>query len=118
MLLYLETSKNDTNTASIDSILLGVVSRLVSIDRCINTLSQTFKDSKQSRINQIKNVLHTHIQHAINEVCAFIGLFPNRNDSITSPAEGNVYQIIQETNAGMLLLTNNGGDKQLSNVHD
>ena len=119
ILLHLESSNtNDPNIACIDSVLSGVISCLASINRGVNTLSQIFKDYKQSRINQIENVLHTQDQNGINEVCTIIGSFPNRNDSITSSAEGNVRQIMQETNTEILLLTNNGGNKQLRNVHD
>ena len=62
MLLHVESSNtNDPNTAYIDSVLSGVVFRLVSINRGVNTLSQTLKDYKQSNIHQIENVIHTEI---------------------------------------------------------
>ena len=60
MLIHLEiSSTSDNNTACINSVLPGTVSRLFSIDRGVDTLSQTFKDYKQSIICQTESVLHT-----------------------------------------------------------
>ena len=48
-------------------------------------------------MNQIENVLDTHVQYGINDVFTFIGSFLNINDSIIYPTEDNVRLITQET---------------------
>ena len=59
------------------------------------------KKYKQTSVNQIENVLHTQVEHGINEVCNYIGSFPNRNENATSLPDDYASKVTQETTANM-----------------